>query len=49
MLSAHASDANIDKLMNYTTRLPIEFQVICLQDMMRRNKEMIKTAGIRKA
>lgn len=35
-IAHNASDKNIDSLMEFLTRLPMEFQVVCLRDMRNR-------------
>ena len=40
-LSHNASMDNMDKLAQFIKRLPLEFQVVCLRETIRRNKEML--------
>ncbi len=37
-ISHHASMDNFDSLMKFVCRIPIEFQVVCMRETMRRNK-----------
>jgi hypothetical protein len=46
-LAAYAKVDNIDNMMIYIDRLPIEFQTITLQNVMRRNAEMMKEAAVK--
>lgn len=39
---------NCDQLIKYVNRLPAEFQVVCLREAVRRNKDLLKAAGIQK-
>lgn len=45
-ISHYVKQDNVEKLMKYVVRLPIEFQVVTLREVLRRNKEMISTAPI---
>jgi hypothetical protein len=40
-LSHHASMDNFDQLMKFISRMPLEFQVVCLRETVRRNKGML--------
>ena len=40
-LSHNASMDNFDQLIKFIKRLPLEFQVVCLRETIRRNKEML--------
>lgn len=40
-LSHNASMENFDQLIKFIKRLPLEFQVVCLRETIRRNKEML--------
>ena len=40
-ISHHAAMDNFDQLIKYVERLPIEFQVVCLRETVRRNKAMM--------
>ena len=42
MIAAYTKADNISTLMTYIERLPLEFQTITLQNIMRRDPEMIK-------
>ena len=39
---------NCDQLIKYVNRLPAEFQVVCLREAVRRNKDLLKEQGIQK-
>lgn len=41
LVSAHLNEQNIDKLMVYIQRMPVEFQTITLQNAMHRDKTLI--------
>lgn len=45
-MSHNANKENIEDLMGYIKRLPIEFQVVCLRETIRRNKEIVATKAI---
>jgi hypothetical protein len=47
LLSNHLSDANGDVLMKAINRLPIEFQVICLQGAIVRDRSVGKSKAVR--
>lgn len=40
-LATSMTKANIEKLMQYIKRIPVEFQVICLTEVGRRHKELL--------
>lgn len=42
VLSNKADESNVAKLMQYIERLPIEFQLVSIKDMIRRNNKMRK-------
>lgn len=46
MLGANAKSSNISDMMKFVNRLPIEFQVITLQGIIKRSKELLKSASI---
>ena len=46
-LASKADAKNIEKVMEYVVRLPIEFQIVCLRDMRKRNMELAKLPAIR--
>lgn len=48
MIAAYADDKNIDPLMQYIERLPVEFQTITLQNLLQRNREMLEHTTIKK-
>lgn len=39
-------DSNIEKFMPFINRMPIEFQTVCLREVMRRNKALVKHPAI---
>lgn len=46
---AHNADkSNWSQLMTYVMRMPIEFQVVCIRETVRRNKELIPHAATQK-
>ena len=45
-LANHANKDNIDDLMGYITRIPIEFQVVCLREIHQRDRTMMKTPAL---
>ena len=47
-LSHNASTDNMDSLMKYIKRLPLEFQVVCLRETVRRNKAMLAQGSVQK-
>lgn len=47
-LSHNASMDNMDKLAQFISRLPLEFQVVCLRETIRRNKGMLAHGAIQK-
>lgn len=42
-----ATETNISQLMKFINRIPKEFQVVCLRDVIRRNKEMMQTDSVK--
>lgn len=42
-IANHADADNIAKLVQYVNRLPVEFQVVCLREAIRRNKALMST------
>lgn len=46
-LGANANENNVGPLMKYITRLPVEFQVVTLREVVRRNKKLIQNEAIR--
>ena len=46
-LGNNANEENIGALMKYITRLPIEFQVVTLREVVRRNKKLIQNDAVR--
>ncbi len=47
-LSHNASMENFDKLMEFIKRLPLEFQVVCLRETVRRNRNMMANGAVQK-
>ena len=47
-LSHNASADNMDQLMKFITRLPLEFQVVCLRETVRRKREMLSVGAVQK-
>jgi len=45
-IAHNAEKSNVADLMGFVERFPLEFQVICLREMIRRNKEIIATPTI---
>ena len=45
-IAHNISPDNGDSLMKYVKRLPVEFQVVCLREVVRRNKAMLTNAAI---
>lgn len=45
-IAAHADDTNIGALMKFINRIPKEFQVVSLRDMVRRNLDLIKHPAV---
>ena len=46
-LGANANEENVSPLMKYITRLPVEFQVVTLREIVRRNKKLIQNEAVR--
>lgn len=46
-LGANANEENVGSLMKYVTRLPVEFQVVTLREVVRRNKKLIQNEAVR--
>lgn len=47
-ISHHSTMENIGDLMEYVKRLPIEFQVVCLRETVRRNRTLMANTAIQK-
>ena len=47
-ISHNAKQENFEQLMKYVARLPIEFQVVCLRETVRRNKTMTAHPAVQK-
>lgn len=41
LIAAHLDEKKVDRVINYINKLPIEFQTICLQNAIHRNRELI--------
>ena len=41
LLAAHMDEKTIDALMIYLNRMPVEFQTICLQNTLHRNRDLL--------
>lgn len=46
-LAHHATRDIMDPMMKFIKRLPVEFQVVCLREAIRRNKEILSTAPMK--
>jgi hypothetical protein len=46
-ISHNATETNIDKLMIFVKRLPIEFQVVCLREIVRRKRDLLASSAVR--
>lgn len=46
-VAQNATNKTIPKLIDYIVRLPIEFQIVCLREAIRRNKEIVSSQAIR--
>lgn len=44
----HAKEETIDKLFDFIDRMPMEFQVICMREIGRRNNELLSTPRVEK-
>jgi hypothetical protein len=40
-IAAHHKDTNAEALMKFITRIPKEFQVVCLREVIQRNRDAI--------
>lgn len=47
LLIHNMDENNVDKLMQFLERLPIEFQIITLQGMLKRNKGLLSTQPVK--
>lgn len=45
-LAANATDENVSSLITFIGRMPAEFQVVCLRNLVRRNKALLKNPAI---
>lgn len=45
-LANHANKDNMDGLMQFIKRMPVEFQVVCLREALKRNKDIVGTSAI---
>lgn len=46
-IAHHATKDNMEPLMKFIKRMPIEFQVVCLREAIRRNKEILSTSPMK--
>lgn len=46
-LAHHAGKNNMEALMKFIKRMPVEFQVVCLREAIRRNKEILSTQAMK--
>lgn len=46
-IAHYAAKDNMDSLMKFVKRLPVEFQVVCLREAIKRNKDIISTASMK--
>lgn len=47
-ISHHIGDDNCEQLMKFITRMPLEFQVVCLRETIRRSKTLLGHKAIQK-
>ncbi len=47
-ISHNANKDNISKLMVFVNRLPVEFQIICMRETVRRNKPLLALPAVQK-
>ncbi|RLD76698.1 MAG: hypothetical protein DRJ07_15855, partial [Bacteroidetes bacterium] len=47
MIAAYATKPNMDRLMQYVERLPLEFETITLQHIIRKNPTMIDEQSVK--
>ncbi len=47
-IAHHMDKDNASPLMKYVTRMPIEFQVVCMRESVRRNKTLMAHVAIQK-
>jgi hypothetical protein len=47
-ISHNASTDNFESLMKFVSRMPVEFQVVCVRDTVRRNKNMLSHPAVQK-
>ena len=45
-IAHNATEGNIEKLVTFIKRMPVEFQVITLRETIRRNKPLVQTPAI---
>ena len=45
-LANHATPDNMDKLYKFILRMPIEFQIVTLREVVRRNKDMVRVPAV---
>lgn len=47
-IAHHINALNADKLLVYISRLPVEFQVVCVRQCLARNKELLQVPAMQK-
>lgn len=47
-IAQFATTANLDQLIKYVSRMPVEFQVVCLKQTVRRNKTLTQAPAMQK-
>ena len=45
-IASHATKDSMDSLIKFVKRMPVEFQVVCLREAIRRNKEILGTQAL---
>ena len=45
-ISHHATESNMGALMEFVSRLPIEFQIVTLREVIRRNKSLLEVKAV---
>ena len=45
-IAHNAKSTNVDALMEYVVRMPVEFQVICIKEMVRRTKPLMANKSV---
>ena len=47
-LAHHATKENVSAILEYAERMPPEFQVVCLRELIRRNKSLMSSPAVQK-